>query len=74
MEIVSRTFLDNWEPPISRKNNQKLEKQSFEFFDKKIKNSRTKKSGSGGEIYTVFDEESESEVKKWKILEPGEKK
>ena len=74
MEIVSRTFLDRWEPPISKKNSQKRERQILNKFDKIQKISTTFKSGSRGEIYTVFDEESESEVKKCEILEPGGEK
>ena len=74
MEIVSRTFLDRWEPPISGKNGQKREKQISKKLEKIINISTTIKSGSGGEIYTVFDEESESEVKKCQVLEPGGKK
>ena len=61
MKIVSRTFLDRWEPPIKKE--VKNEQNKFLKFKKIQKVSTTIKSGSGGEIYTVFDEESDSEVR-----------
>ncbi len=76
MDIVSRTFLDRWELPISGKKQSKAGKTSclkinkicyFLFFGGDSRHVQVA-------IYTVFDEESESEVKKCKILEPGKKK
>ena len=42
----------------------------FQNFDRKSRNLTTVGGGSGGEIYTVFDEESESEAENLEILQP----
>ena len=42
----------------------------FQNFEKKQKQIMTISGGSGGEIYTVFDDESESEVENLEILHP----
>ena len=51
---------------------EKTEKMKFQHFEKieKIEKITTIRGGSGGEIYTVFDEESESEVENHEILHP----
>ena len=41
METVSRTFLDEWKPPISKKNDQKREKQTLKHFEQIQKISTT---------------------------------
>ena len=64
---ASRSFLNRSGIKSSRK---KLKKWNFKISKKKSKKLTTIFGGSGGEIYTVFDEESESEVENLEILHP----
>ena len=70
MEIDPTSLPELSKPSRTSENQRKTKMLDLEIFRPEFLTFSFFSFGSGGEIYTVFDEESESEVKTCKILEP----